>query len=56
MSQREAHGTLGYRCVRRLANALMVQASTADLDPSCARQQSFAPFHTRWTDWDAIGS
>ena len=48
------HGTIGYRCVRRLVDELIVTGSSAGLDAGCARRQSFPPFVLRWSDWTRL--
>jgi pimeloyl-ACP methyl ester carboxylesterase len=49
------HGTIGYRCIQRLADQLIVTGASAGLDTSCARQQSFPAFVLRWSDWSPGG-
>jgi pimeloyl-ACP methyl ester carboxylesterase len=49
------HGTIGYRCIQRLTDELMVTGTSAELDTSCARQQSFPAFVLRWSDWSLGG-
>lgn len=48
------HGTIGTRCIQRLATELFVSGSSAALDTACARRQSFPPFVLRWSDWERL--
>jgi hypothetical protein len=47
------HGTITYRCIQHLVDALIVTGNSTGLDTRCARQQSFPPFVVRWGDWNA---